>query len=410
MKSTSLPYDSNTQMFHFNQDNRTCIEHIRMNSLGIIFPGVMLCVFFVSIAGAQVPFPEIPDGGSKEPKLWPNTILPLPPAPDYASAQTWALNPELPMDTLDGQHGHQPAHLGLPKGRKRNAIPHTLPHGADADVFFIHPTMLLKGSAWNADVHDDAMNAEVDHWPIRHQASAFAGAGRVFAPRYRQAHVRIFSLGDSLSWAAAEVAYQDINEAFKHYLKHWNRGRPIVIAGHSQGAFHGRRLLQEHFDGTPLAAQFVAAYLPGMDMVASEFNAIPTCDVPDQTGCLCTWMTYGEGFLPDWLIRKKAKPDAEPLLVVHPVTWTKTERINTLESHLGVVRPSFRSSKPGAIQTWITEENVLWMGAPKLLGGRMFQRDNWHSGDINLFWHNIYINVQERTRKWHDEVDSNSER
>ena len=313
------------------------------------------------------------------------------------------------MDTLDGNHGHQ-AHLGLPKGRKRNAIPHTLPSGADADVFFIHPTMLLEGSAWNADVHDDAMNAEVDHWPIRHQASAFAGAGRVFAPRYRQAHVRIFSLGDSLSWAAAEVAYQDINEAFRHYLKHWNQGRPVVIAGHSQGAFHGRRLLQEHFDGTPLAAQFVAAYLPGMDMVASEFNAIPTCDVPDQTGCLCTWMTYGEGFLPDWLTRKKTKPDAEPLLIVHPVTWTKTEPINALESHLGVVRPSFRLSKPGTIQTWITEENVLWMGAPKLLGGRMFQRDNWHSGDINLFWHNIYVNVQERTRKWHDEVDSNSER
>ena len=134
-------------MFHFNQDNRTFIEHIWMNSLGIIFPGVMSCVFLVSIAGAQVPFPEIPDGGSKEPKLWPNTILPLPPAPDYASAHTWALNPELSKDTLDGQHGHQPAHLGLPKGRKRNAIPHTLPPGADADVFFIHPTMLLEGSA-----------------------------------------------------------------------------------------------------------------------------------------------------------------------------------------------------------------------------------------------------------------------
>ena len=91
-------------------------------------------------------------------------------------------------------------------------------------------------------------------------------------------------------------------------------------------------------------------------------------------------------------------------LIVHPVTWTKSERINALESHLGVVRPSFRLSKPGAIQTWITEENVLWMGAPKLLGGRMFQRDNWHSGDINLFWHNIYVNVQERTQngmmKW----------
>ena len=167
-------------------------------------------------------------------KLWPNTILPLPPAPDYASQQTWALNPELP-----GYVGH--AIIGpiesiwIAQRQKTQRPFRSLALWRNADVFFIHPTMLLEGSAWNADVHDDAMNAEVDQWPIRHQASAFAGAGRVFAPRYRQAHVRIFSLGDSLSWAAAEVAYQDINEAFKHYLKHWNQGRPIVIAGHSQG-------------------------------------------------------------------------------------------------------------------------------------------------------------------------------
>ena len=368
--------------------------------------GSILCVFVFSVAGAQVPFPEIPDETASEAMLWPNTILPLPPAPDYTSRLAWALNPELELNELDGPHRKQVNSLDLPKGRKRETIPQSLEQEESADVFFIHPTMLLSGVEWNADVLDDVMNAEVDQWPIRHQASAFSGAGRVFAPRYRQAHVRIFSLGDSLSWAAAEVAYQDVNEAFKHYLKHWNQGRPIVIAGHSQGAFHGRRLIQEHFDGTPLAAQLVAAYLPGMDMVASEFNTIPTCDVPDQTGCLCTWMTYGEGFLPDWLIRKRAKPDSEPLLIVHPVTWTKLENINKLDSHLGVVRPSFRLSKPRAIQTWITKENVLWMGAPKLLGGRMFQRDNWHSGDINLFWLNIYKNVQERTLKWHEELRS----
>ena len=403
MKSTSLPYDSRAQMFHSNHDNRT------FSNVTCLMPfGVILCVFVVSFAGAQVPFPEIPDESVSEPELWSKTILPLPPAPDYVSQQSWALNPELQMNQSDDHHGKQWATLVVPKGRNRKSIPQTLPHGANADVFFIHPTMLLEGPEWNADIYDDAMNAEVDHWPIRHQASAFAGAGRVFAPRYRQAHVRIFSLGDSLSWAAAEVAYQDVNEAFKEYLQHWNQGRPIVIAGHSQGAFHGRRLLQEHFDGTPLADQLVAAYLPGMDMLASEFQAIPTCDVPDQTGCLCTWMTYGEGFFPEWLLRKSAKPDAEPLLIVHPVTWTKSERINALDEHLGVVRPSFRLSKPGAIQTWINEENVLWMSAPKLFGGRMFQRDNWHSGDINLFWHNIYVNVQERTQKWHEDVGSNS--
>lgn len=370
--------------------------------------GSAMFVLVSTVVHAQGQFPEVPDENHEESSLSPNTISPIPPAPDYASHACWAVNPVLQLDPA-GAHEYGGATFGtLPKGRKRKAIPPSLPPGEAADVFFIHPTMLLEGTEWNAGVYDQSMNEEVNHWPIRHQASAFTGAGRVFAPRYRQAHVRIFSLGDSLSWAAAEVAYQDVNSAFKHYLKHWNQGRPIVIAGHSQGAFHGRRLLQEHFDGTTLANQLVAAYLPGMDMVPSEFKSISTCDLPDQTGCLCTWMTYGEGFLPDWLVAKLAKPDSEPLLIVHPVTWTKSESMNELASHMGVVRPSYRLSKPGAIQTWVTPQNVLWMSAPEVFGGQMFQRDNWHSGDINLFWLNIYINAQQRTRKWHVEHDSSA--
>lgn len=363
--------------------------------------GCALLLFLGPAVLAQVPFPEIPEEEDSMASPWPNTIMPLPPAPTYDSIQCWAKIPVRELVDAGSLGGNRISSMQLPEGRRRTTIPPSLRPNEDADIFFIHPTMLLEGPSWNADVYDEAMNAEVDNWPIRHQASAFSGAGRVFAPRYRQAHVRIFSLGDSLSWAAAEVAYQDVNAAFKHYLEHWNHGRPIIVAGHSQGAFHGRRLLQEHFDGTALSPQLVAAYLPGMDMVASEFKAIPTCDTPDQTGCLCTWMTYGEGFLPKWLLAKQAHPDAEPLLVVHPVTWTKSEDRNALASHLGVVRPSFRLSKPGAIQAWVTPEHVLWMGAPELFGGRMFQRDNWHSGDINLFWLNIYVNAQQRTQTWH---------
>ena len=378
--------------------NMTIKHHHKASSLRAL--GGVLFVMIVGFAEGQVPFPEVPEEDSGE-TLVPTTILPLPPAPNYASLQCWALNSELNGDQEHGNAKGPIEHMPLPTGRAQKTIPPALTFDESADVFFIHPTLLLNGPAWNADVNDDAMNAEVDQWPIRHQASAFSGAGRMFAPRYRQAHVRIFSLGDSLSWAAAEVAYQDVNAAFQHYLQHWNHGRPIIIAGHSQGAFHGRRLLQEHFDGTPLASQLVAAYLPGMDMVASEFKAIPTCDVPDQTACLCTWMTYGEGFIPNWLLAKQAKPNSEPLLIVHPVTWSKSQSVNELEAHLGVVRPSYRLSKPGAVKTWITPEHVLWMGAPELLGGRLFQRDNWHSGDINLFWLNIYVNAQHRTRQWH---------
>ena len=188
-----------------------------------------------------------------------------------------------------------------------------------AEVFFIHPTMLLEGPAWNADLDDEEMNESVDVWPIRHQASAFAGAGRVFAPRYRQAHVRIFSLGDSLSWAAAEIAYQDVKAAFLKFLE-WSDGRPIVLAGHSQGSFHGRRLLQEFFDGKALSERLVAAYLPGMDMYAHEFDALPVARRRSAT-------TQAVAFLPvcsSWALSSHATPTAGSTRASAPATIKST--------------------------------------------------------------------------------------
>lgn len=342
-------------------------------------------------AFGQGRFPEVPESEVSM-KDWTTTLEPIPPAPDYMNPSSWALHPEWKRHEAPS----------LPKGGTKRLAPLSFMHRDSlADVFFIHPTMLLEGDVWNADVADNVMNESVDEWPIRHQASAFLGCGRVFAPRYRQAHVRIFSLGDSLSWAAAEIAYQDVKTAFRTFLEHWNEGRPIVLAGHSQGAFHGRRLIQEFFDGTDLADRLVAAYLPGMDMYAHEFESLSVCHVPEQTGCLCTWMTYGEGYLPPWLVRKTQEDDFTPLLITHPVTWKHDERASPYEAHQGVLRPSFRLSKAKAMRGQISPEGVLWVDAPKVLGGKWLQRDNWHSGDINLFWVNVYLNAQLRTRQWH---------
>ena len=94
--------------------------------------------------------------------------------------------------------------------------------------FFIHPTMLLEGPAWNADLEDEEMNESVDAWPIRHQASTFAGAGRVL-PHDTGRPMRIFSLGDSQLSRADRL--QD-EGAF--WRLEWSDDRR-VLAGHSQG-------------------------------------------------------------------------------------------------------------------------------------------------------------------------------
>ena len=143
--------------------------------------------------------------------------------PDYTNLNHWAAHPDKwdVSDTIP---------LSL-KNEKRDTT---------ADVFFIHPTTFLKNKKhpkkWNADIHDAELNAKTDYSTILYQASVFNGSCRVFAPRYRQAHIASFFSDDTMNARKALTnAYEDIRKAFQHYLKYEHKGRPIIIAAHSQG-------------------------------------------------------------------------------------------------------------------------------------------------------------------------------
>ncbi|WP_082921567.1 DUF3089 domain-containing protein [Lewinella sp. 4G2] len=186
------------------------------------------------------------------PKLPANGSFPVPPPPEYASPANWAALPTTedyadltPGDQLQDQQAN-----------------------ARADVFFLHPTHYRNttesSTDWNANVYDLEINEAVDDGSIKNQASIFNAAGKIYAPRYRQANLKVYySEGRKMAKRALDIAYDDILRAFDYYLKNHNNGRPIIIAGHSQGTTHAKRLLRDRFDGKPLQQQLVAAYLPG---------------------------------------------------------------------------------------------------------------------------------------------------
>jgi len=170
---------------------------------------------------------------------------------DYSQLENWAAHPNK-RDNADK----------IPRAE------HLASTSLKADVFFIHPTIYNnKGSdlSWNPKIDDEELNERVDNSTILFQASAFNAAGRVFAPRYRQAHLVSYSTNDKKSAEAAfKLAYNDVKKAFEYYLEYYNQGRPIIIASHSQGTTHAGPLLREFFDGRALKNRLVAAYLIGM--------------------------------------------------------------------------------------------------------------------------------------------------
>jgi hypothetical protein len=302
--------------------------------------------------------------------------------PAYGNLYYWAAHPwkyDLSDSTPKPYRGFQP--------------------DSTVDVFFLHPTTYTQATAvegqpyetrfWNADINNAELNDRTDRSTMLNQASAF-NKYRVFAPRYRQAHIRAFALPDSISRPFFDTAYADILVAFQYYLEHYNQGRPFIIASHSQGTLHAGRLIREQIEGKLIQNRMVAAYIPGLPVPVDYFAQCQPCNNPHQTGCFVTWRTFKKGYTPERVKNEKFKS-----VVVNPVSWTMDSSFVSRKMQKAAVLYQFNKPKPRNVSTQING-NVLWSSKPRFLGSIFFTRKNYHIGDINLFWKDIRDNVDQR--------------
>jgi hypothetical protein len=310
-------------------------------------------------------------------------------SPNYSDVAYWAAHPTIhdPSDSV-------PAPL-LASYKQDTAV----------DVFFIHPTTYLgteKPFGLNADISDALLAAKTDYSPVLYQASLFNVAGRLFAPRYRQTHISAYypvtAPDTTLAIAAFELAYQDVKAAFEYYLANENKGRAIIIASHSQGTTHGTRLVKEFFDGKPLQKQLVAAYLVGIPVNPLIFTSIKACDTPKQTGCICSWRTYKEGYTPPFIQKEKFD-----VIVTNPLTFTKSIPNASWDANKGGVLTNFNKIAKGVAEAKLTDK-VLWTAKPKIFGSFLVKDPNYHIGDYNLYYVNVRENVIERMKAFKNET------
>jgi len=197
-------------------------------------------------------------------------------APDYTNLNSWAVHPSGDQSIFD-EFDFDDSKLPV-------------------DVFFIYPTLLSdkNNTRWNADIYDNTTRSYVLGSSVKYQASAWFSTGDVYVPYYRQAHLRVFreSFWKNGGKEAYEMAYNDVKEAFITYMKVYNNDRPIIIAGHSQGSGHAKRLLQEFFDDKPLKNKLVAAYLIGTKITSDDFKTLDLMNDKNETGGFVTWNTY----------------------------------------------------------------------------------------------------------------------
>jgi hypothetical protein len=172
------------------------------------------------------------------------------------------------------------------------------------DCFYVYPTVDLAGPVGNhADVTDPAyVRLTLD--PLLSQAARFNGLCRIFAPHYRQITFGTFGTPGAAQYL--DIAYRDVLDAWRLYLKYRNGGRNVVIMGHSQGTGMTTRLMQEEMDPSPaLRSRLIAALLigggvtvPQGGIVGGTFQNIPLCQTAEQTGCVIAYRSYAAGFAP----------------------------------------------------------------------------------------------------------------
>ena len=301
--------------------------------------------------------------------------------PDYSDLNYWAAHP-FKRDRADS----------IPFPLRKNSV-----SDSSADVFFIYPTTFTNkvDSNWNAAIDDPIINSKTDYSTILYQASAFNDQTRVFAPRYRQAHYRAFTSSNKQRNAAAlELAYQDVKQSFEYYLQHFNHGRPIIIAAHSQGTIHAGHLIREFFDNKPLKKKLICAYLIGMPVDEHYFKSIPSCTDSMATGCFVSWRSYQKGYNGEPYIERENFNS----VVTNPLTWTMSPDYAPASENKGTVLLNFNKiSRGGSAQI---HRNILWTAKPKFFGNILFNRKNYHVADINLFYMNIRENVGTRIRMY----------
>lgn len=296
---------------------------------------------------------------------------------DYSDARNWLCRP--------GQHDACDTDLTttvIATGAKLTRETWSPDPNAPIDCFYVYPTVSTDPTP-TSDMTPDAAERNV----IRQQFARFASKCRPYAPVYRQ--VTLAGLRRMLSGPADGISldhgvqYDDVLDAWKYYLDHDNKGRGVVLIGHSQGSFILARLIREQIDGRPAQSRLVSAILLGTTIavprgkdVGGTFQHVPLCHSASQTGCLITYASFRSTAPPpaDTLFGKVTEPNMSAACTNPAALGGGSGELRAYLSTEGSMIAGTTEPKP-----WVTPDRTIqtpWVSVPGLLTARCASNEN----------------------------------
>lgn len=274
-----------------------------------------------------------------------------------------------------------------------------------ADVFLICPTVDMNDE-FNMALEDADTKASF-LGALNMERGLYEQTARLYAPYYRQAAMKVYSLDPEEREPWLALAYEDVSAAFAWYLAHENEGRPILLAGFSQGADMCYRLLEEYFGDEALYNQLVAVYAigwPCTEAMTAQYPQIAPATGEDDLGVVVSFDCEA----PE-VTQTLITPAGVRALTINPLNWqtdgTPADRSENLGACFTNYSGEIKREEVGLCGCTIDEErgvlkvtDVDPADYPPIVPG--LPDGAYHVYDYQFFFRNLQKNVADRTARF----------
>ena len=269
---------------------------------------------------------------------------------------------------------------------------------ADADCFYICPTVYIAmGRDKNMPVNDPTVKLSFIT-AANAQKGVYSDSCSMYVPLYRQAAIEAYDLDAKEAEQYFDIAYSDVENAFLYYMQNCNNGRPLVLAGFSQGSDMCIRLLKDHGNDPKVKKVLVACYAIGWrvtDEDVSKYPHLKTAQAENDTGVIICYDCEAEDVTKSLVVPERTKTRS-----INPLNWktdpTAADRSLNKGSVLndGSKAPGLTGCYIDPVRGSLKVTDVAKGDYPP--GPSCFAEGEYHIYDVNFFYQNLKENVAVR--------------
>lgn len=223
------------------------------------------------------------------------------PAAEEPQAQAEAEAIEEPQAQPEAQAAEEPAEATKEEAAEATAsavdysdqsnwVYYGIGEDKDVDLFLVCPTVDTLDEE-NMSLENEVMKKYFEG-ALNMERGIYEESARMYAPYYRQAAMNSYTQEAAERDRRLEFGYRDVSDAFAYYLEHENNGRPIILAGFSQGADMCYRLMGEYFGKEEMQEKLVACYAIGWactDELMQKYPQIVPAESADDLGVVISF-------------------------------------------------------------------------------------------------------------------------